>query len=191
MAYKEVEWLFQRDVEETYNITVGGEVITTTDEHPLWIVGKGWVEAQHLAVGDVLTTSDGKELAIEKIEVKKEHTKVYNFMVKDFHTYFVSNLGIWTHNACFHKHHVFPQQFRDWFSAREINIDDFTVKIDSTTHLKGVHGKGLEDMPGKWNDRWSEFMEAKPNATQQEVLDFGNSLLKEYGLDGIKFEPYK
>ncbi|MFS0724193.1 polymorphic toxin-type HINT domain-containing protein [Paenibacillus sp. 1P07SE] len=100
MAYKEVEWLFQRDVEETYNITVGGEVITTTDEHPFWIVGKGWVESKNLVVGDVLTTSDGKELAIEKIEVKKEHTTVYNFMVKDFHTYFVSNLGIWTHNAC-------------------------------------------------------------------------------------------
>ncbi|SMF69177.1 intein N-terminal splicing region [Paenibacillus barengoltzii] len=100
MAYKEVEWLFQRDVEETYNITVGGEVITTTDEHPFWIVGKGWVEAQHLAVGDVLTTSDGIKLAIEKIEVKQEHVTVYNFKVKDFHTYFVSNLGIWTHNAC-------------------------------------------------------------------------------------------
>ncbi|WP_018756419.1 polymorphic toxin-type HINT domain-containing protein [Paenibacillus terrigena] len=100
IAYKEVEWLFHRDVEETYNITVGGEVITTTDEHPFWIVGKDWVKSKDLVVGDVLTTSDGKELAIEKIEVKKEHRTVYNFKVKDFHTYFVSNLGIWTHNAC-------------------------------------------------------------------------------------------
>jgi len=100
MAYKSVEWLFQRDVEETYNITVGGEVITTTDEHPFWIVGKGWVEAKHLGVSDVLTTSAGKEVAIEKIVVKEEHKTVYNFKVKDFHTYFVSNLGIWTHNKC-------------------------------------------------------------------------------------------
>ena len=100
MAYKEVEWLYQRDVEETYNITVGGEVITTTDEHPFWIVGKGWVESKNLVVGDVLTTSDGKELSIENIEVKKEHKTVYNFKVRDFHTYFVSNLGIWTHNSC-------------------------------------------------------------------------------------------
>jgi hypothetical protein len=58
------------------------------------------VEAQHLSVGDVLTTSDGKELAIENIEVKLEHKTVYNFKVKDFHTYFVSNLEIWTHNKC-------------------------------------------------------------------------------------------
>ena len=100
MEYKEVEWLFQRDVEETYNITVGDELITTTEEHPFWIVGKGWVEAQHLVAGNVLTTSDGKELAIEKIEVKQEHATVYNFKVRDFHTYFVSNLGIWTLNKC-------------------------------------------------------------------------------------------
>nr|WP_240927233.1 polymorphic toxin-type HINT domain-containing protein [Paenibacillus thiaminolyticus] len=100
MAYKEVEWLFQRDVEETYNITVGDEVITTTDEHPFWIVGKGWMESKDLVVGDVLTTSDGNEIAIDKIEVKKEHKTVYNFKVKDFHTYFVSNFGIWTHNSC-------------------------------------------------------------------------------------------
>ncbi|CAI8968409.1 hypothetical protein EMIT07CA2_50397 [Brevibacillus sp. IT-7CA2] len=33
-------------------------------------------------------------------EVKTEHATVYNFMVKDFHTYFVSNLKIWTHNSC-------------------------------------------------------------------------------------------
>jgi intein/homing endonuclease len=89
MAYKEVEWLFQRDVEETYNITVGGEVITTTDEHPFWIVGKSWVKSKDLEVADVLTTSDGKELTIEKIEIKKEHRTVYNFKVKDFHNYFV------------------------------------------------------------------------------------------------------
>lgn len=100
MAYKEVEWIFRRDVEETYNITVGSEVITTTDEHPFWIVGKGWVESKNLVVGDVLTTSYGKELAIEKIKVKQEHKTVYNFKVKDFHTYFVSNLRIWTHNSC-------------------------------------------------------------------------------------------
>ncbi|MGG0436662.1 polymorphic toxin-type HINT domain-containing protein [Brevibacillus porteri] len=34
------------------------------------------------------------------MEVKRERATVYNFMVKDFHTYFVSNLGKWTHNSC-------------------------------------------------------------------------------------------
>lgn len=138
MAYKEVEWLFQRDVEETYNITVGDEVITTTDEHPFWIVGKGWVEAQHLAVGDVLTTSDGKELAIENIEVKKEHMTVYNFMVKDFHTYFVTNLGIWTHNAC-----STPNTTTKWDTKSN-------AKAELTYNFHGQKVKAYQDSNGYW-----------------------------------------
>lgn len=124
IAYKKVEWLFQRDVEETYNITVGGEVITTTDEHPFWIVKKGWVESKNLVVGDVLTNADGKELTIEKIGVKKEHVTVYNFKVKDFHTYFVSNLHIWTHNQCGDKFWRFTYHYEK--------------------HVKGLHGGGRE-----------------------------------------------
>jgi len=98
MSYQEVELLFRKDVEETYNITVNGEVITTTDEHPFWIEGKGWVKAKDLQVREYLQTSEDEKLMIEKIEVKKEHRTVYNFRVKNYHTYYVSNLHIWTHN---------------------------------------------------------------------------------------------
>ncbi|WP_447663665.1 polymorphic toxin-type HINT domain-containing protein [Paenibacillus sp. D51F] len=138
MAYKEVEWLFQRDVKETYNITVGGEVITTTDEHPFWIIGKGWVESKNLVVGDVLTTSDGKELAIEKIEVKQGHATVYNFKVKDFHTYFVSNLGIWTHNAC-----STPNTTTKW----DIKTN---AKAELTYNFHGQKVKAYQDSNGYW-----------------------------------------
>ncbi|WP_010500978.1 polymorphic toxin-type HINT domain-containing protein [Paenibacillus elgii] len=138
MAYKEVEWLFQRDVEETYNITVGGEIITTTDEHPFWIIGRGWVESKNLVVGDVLTTSDGKELAIEKVEVKKEHKTVYNFKVKDFHTYFVSNLGIWTHNAC-----SIPNTTTKW----DIKSN---AKAELSYNFHGQKIKAYQDSHGYW-----------------------------------------
>ncbi|ARU63594.1 hypothetical protein CBW65_23200 [Tumebacillus avium] len=99
-AYKEVEWLYQREVDEIYEVHVGGEVIQTTDEHPFWVVGEGWVETQNLRAGDRFETADGKILTIDQIIVKQQKATVYNFKVKDFHTYFVSNLGIWTHNAC-------------------------------------------------------------------------------------------
>ena len=98
MSYQDVEMLFRKNVEETYNITVNGEIITTTDEHPFWIVNKGWVKAKDLNLGDELVTDDEVIYAIEKIEAKKEHVTVYNFRVKDYHTYYVSNLHIWTHN---------------------------------------------------------------------------------------------
>ncbi|MEK3885841.1 polymorphic toxin-type HINT domain-containing protein, partial [Paenibacillus sp. PL2-23] len=98
VSYQEVELLFRKTVEEIYNITVNGEVITTTAEHPFWIVGKGWVKVKDLQIGERLVTNEDVELNIQDIEVKKEHRSVYNFRVKNDHTYFVSNLKIWTHN---------------------------------------------------------------------------------------------
>jgi hypothetical protein len=51
-------------------------------------------------VGDKLQQSDGNTLTIDNINIVKhdEKVKVYNFTVADFHTYFVSELGIWVHN---------------------------------------------------------------------------------------------
>ncbi|WP_198027841.1 polymorphic toxin-type HINT domain-containing protein [Paenibacillus forsythiae] len=47
----------------------------------------------------MLVSSDGTKLAIDKIEKAPRQTTVYNFMVDKYHSYFVSNLGIWVHNC--------------------------------------------------------------------------------------------
>lgn len=47
----------------------------------------------------MLVSSDGTKLAIDKIEKALRQTTVYNFMVADYHSYFVSNLGICVHNC--------------------------------------------------------------------------------------------
>ncbi|TCP52764.1 intein/RHS repeat-associated protein [Tumebacillus sp. BK434] len=140
MAFKEVEWLFKRNVEETYNVFVGNEVLTTTDEHPFWIVGKGWVEAKHLEVGDVLTTSKGLELSIRKLVIRKEHKTVYNFMVKDFHSYFVSNLGIWTHNSC--KYQPSSVTGTGDHLRRSFEIEGNSVRINSGHGYNRSHRSG-------------------------------------------------
>ncbi|TVX92497.1 polymorphic toxin-type HINT domain-containing protein [Paenibacillus agilis] len=99
LAYKEVEETFQRVAEETYHVTVKDTTFVTTEEHPFWVPGVGWVEARDLKVGDKLVDNEGNEYAIERIEVKKEQTKVYNFRVNGYHNYFVTDLKIWTHNC--------------------------------------------------------------------------------------------
>src|SRR5262249_27862613 len=38
-------------------------------------------------------------------------------------------------------HHIFPQQFDDYFKQRGIDIDDYTVTLGQTQHLQGVHGR--------------------------------------------------
>ena len=91
-------------------------------------------------------------------------------------------------------HHLFPQQQREFFSVRGIDIDQHTVTINhNTTHLRGVHGSGLpnQGMPGRWNQRWGEFIEANPNASAKDVYQFAGSLMDEYGLSGLPIHPYK
>lgn len=95
--YKEVTQLFQNERYTTYMITVDDQVIETTDNHPFWVEGKGWILEAALVVGDQLQTSDGTVLEIKNIEIvhHTEPVKVYNFTVVDFPTYYVSDLGIY------------------------------------------------------------------------------------------------
>ncbi|BFH17391.1 Hint domain-containing protein [Paenibacillus melissococcoides] len=98
-GYNQVVELFQRQANETYQITVKGITITTTEEHPFWIPGRGWIEARHLKVGDLLQNPEGKLYPIDRIEIKNDSTTVYNFRVEGVHNYFVTELEIWTHNC--------------------------------------------------------------------------------------------
>ncbi len=88
------------------------------------------------------------------------------------------------------EHHVLPQQFRRFFEGKSINIGQFTVRIGETTHLKGIHGRGLGNAPGRWNARWSEFIEANPNATPKDIYQFAGRLMDEFGLSGLPIGTY-
>ncbi|CAH8244839.1 polymorphic toxin type 24 domain-containing protein [Paenibacillus melissococcoides] len=98
-GYNTVVELFQRQTDKTYQITVKGITITTTEEHPFWVPAQGWVEARHLKVGDLLQNPEGKPYPIDRIEIKKNSSTVYNFRVEGVHNYFVTELEIWTHNC--------------------------------------------------------------------------------------------
>ncbi|MCY9514258.1 polymorphic toxin-type HINT domain-containing protein [Paenibacillus apiarius] len=98
-GYNTVIELYQRQAAETYQITVKRMTITTTEEHPFWVPGQGWVEAQHLKTGDLLQNPEGKSYPIKRIEIKNDRTTVYNFRVQGVHNYFVTELEIWTHNC--------------------------------------------------------------------------------------------
>ncbi|MEH1789028.1 MAG: polymorphic toxin-type HINT domain-containing protein [Nostoc sp.] len=96
---------FVRETTALVDLYVDGEVISTTGEHPFWTPDRGWVEAKNLQVGSLLQTEDGRVIDVDKIEKREGDFTVYNFKVEDFHTYFVSDLGILVHNAdCFGTH---------------------------------------------------------------------------------------
>ncbi|CAM4260184.1 hypothetical protein PAPH110629_02720 [Paenibacillus phoenicis] len=54
--------------------------------------------AEDLQPGDQLETEDGGLVSVDALKVNYKDTKVYNFTVSGFHTYYISDLGILTHN---------------------------------------------------------------------------------------------
>ncbi|MNW50460.1 hypothetical protein D3C74_279130 [compost metagenome] len=101
MAYKEVTALYRNQRDDIIKLHVGEQVIETTDNHPFWVEGRGWVFADELQVGDKLQRADGSNLTIDKVKFVKlgEPVTVYNFTVADYHTYYVTDIGIWVHNT--------------------------------------------------------------------------------------------
>ena len=82
-AYKEVTHLYRNDKEITYELTIGDQLIETTENHPFWVEGKGWVLAADLQVGDKLQQSNGNTLKIDKVNkvIHAEMVKVYNLLL--------------------------------------------------------------------------------------------------------------
>jgi RHS repeat-associated protein len=100
IEYKQVLQTFNHDTTNLVDIYINGEKITTTETHPFWVHGVGWVAAKDLNVGTLLQTKNESWLDIDKVEKHIGLTKVYNFEVAGFHTYFVSDLGLLVHNNC-------------------------------------------------------------------------------------------
>jgi hypothetical protein len=100
-GYKAVVRTFIRETNELVHISVDGQMITTTQEHPFYVPKKGWTNALQLRAGDLLVLTDGDYVVVEQVqhEICEAPVKVYNFEVAEWHTYFVSDSGVWVHNA--------------------------------------------------------------------------------------------
>jgi hypothetical protein len=100
----EVELLFQVHIQRPHDLSleslVDVTILETTWNHPFWVIEKkAWVETKDLEEGDRVLLSNGKEVAINRIEpYHVDATKVYNFEVEDNHTYFVGEDGVLVHN---------------------------------------------------------------------------------------------
>jgi RHS repeat-associated protein len=94
-------------------------------------------------------------------------------------------------SSVLHKHHLFPQTFSKFFRKKGINVDDFTVSIPETTHLRGIHGKGLGNMPGRWNQEWERWIDKNPGANYREVYQQLGVMMDRFGLSGLPIKPFR
>ncbi len=91
-----------REKSTLIHLVIEGENITTTEEHPFYIKGEGFVEAKELEVGGLAENAEGESVLIESVDVEylEEPITVYNFEVADYHTYYVGDMEVLVHNTC-------------------------------------------------------------------------------------------
>lgn len=94
--------VFKRTTSTLLLVQTGTETLTTTPEHPFWVIDKGWVAAGQLRNGDRVDAKTPLGYAtILSIETKPaSNIPVYNFHVEGTHTYRVGKEGLLVHNGC-------------------------------------------------------------------------------------------
>lgn len=101
-ALKKVVQTFVNETNELVHVTVNGEEIICTTEHPFYSPVKGWTAACQLRAGDILVLVNGEYVVVEQVqhEILETPVATYNFEVEDFHTYYVGESAILVHNLC-------------------------------------------------------------------------------------------
>ena len=102
VSLKPVLETYIRETSDLVHITVNGEEIVSTFDHPYYVKGKGFVNAVDLCIGSELIDKSGNVLVVEQIfreRLDNESEKVYNFKVDTNHTYYVGKNHILVHNA--------------------------------------------------------------------------------------------
>jgi RHS repeat-associated protein len=85
-----------------------------------------------------------------------------------------------------HRHHIFPRQFKEFFWRAKIDIEQFTVKLGSRQHLKTIHGSGSRTIEGQWNSLWDDFFLANKNPSKKKIFDFALEMMDDFRLLGRK-----
>jgi RHS repeat-associated protein len=79
-------------------------------------------------------------------------------------------------------HHIFPQQFKEWFEKNGLKIDEYIAYIPAEVHEQ-LH------RAGKWNTHWElqiQKWERNGGASPEEILEFGRKLAEKYELRSLK-----
>ena len=107
-APKPVTNTFGRVAPSYRELTTEFETYQLTDEHPLWVQGKGWTEARDITDDDVVVSLRG-DVRVNSNKAVAEPVQVYNFSVNETPNYFVGDAGLWVHNT------TCAPNFRDYF----------------------------------------------------------------------------
>jgi RHS repeat-associated protein len=80
------------------HLTLDGETLVTTPEHPFFTQARGWVAAGDLRVGERVRQLDGDVGVVQDVALEQRPQVMYNLTVA--HTFFVGEEGWLVHNTC-------------------------------------------------------------------------------------------
>ena len=81
-------------------VTIDGERIETTPDHPFFTLEYGWLSAGELAVGTHIRKANGDYGVVQAVEVVQRQQPMYNLTVAGAHTFFVGQQRWLVHNVC-------------------------------------------------------------------------------------------
>ena len=191
-AFYPVEALLAHEDPVVVELTIDGELVETTPEHPFFVEGAGWVPAGELLLGDVVRSADGAGV-VEALESVASPQVMHNLTVAEAHTFYVGR-GAWlVHNVCNYKktffdayphlegqvvvHHAIEQQilrrYPGLFTEAEIhalnNLRGIPKNVNSDLHLSRIRKD------------WNKFYKSHPKPTKQQVIDYAAQLDRRYG----------
>ncbi|MEP7289356.1 MAG: polymorphic toxin-type HINT domain-containing protein [Chloroflexota bacterium] len=148
------------------HLTLDGEHIETTPEHPFFTRERGWVAAGDLKVGEHIRKADGSYGSVEKVEREQRQQVMYNLTVDKVHTFFVGN-GQWlVHNKC-------PQPSEVWSLTADGRAEIYEPQFGANLDI-GEDGitRGGDNLGGfKTYDKWDA--ETK-TATSMKSIDLNS-----------------
>lgn len=157
---KTVPETYIRKVTELVHLSINGEEILTTHDHPFYVYKKGYINAGQLKTTDKLVNAAGSIVAIDQIqfEASEGPTCVYNFKVEDYHTYYVGTNCILVHNADYEielSRSEYPESAKHIEEAvadgqtEELTLDRKMAKPNRKASLKGT-----DTVPGMDRDEY-------------------------------------
>lgn len=95
---KKVLETFIHQKDEIYTLKVNNQLIHTTEEHPFYVINKGWINTEKLNFDDKLLSIKKGPTNIQNISKRKNKTYVYNIEVENNHNYLITEEELLVHN---------------------------------------------------------------------------------------------
>lgn len=90
--------VFERRASSYHVVETEASRLEVTEEHPLWVQGRGWTAVRDIEVGAPIATAGGDTLVLANDRLAAP-IEVFNLTVAEDSSYFVGAERVWAHNA--------------------------------------------------------------------------------------------